>query len=269
MLPGYGHSLAVCASGLLLLTAFVAGVVADLVRRETFAPGAADLLRAAEAAAWALKWTALPLGLVLSLACARLYARMRREPSRFVGHRHARAGLAVTLAVFASLVTLVAVTVPERLRRRELARQAAGNALLYETDIALDRYKRRFGTYPATLSDLRRLEDPDGSLARLLGVIGAGDYRPETDIASLATGRAKARTKRRAAVLRARASGADDLPAGGIVLTNYELALPGEDRTLGTEDDLHIRDGLILDPARASKRGAAVDAGGAATPRPH
>jgi hypothetical protein len=267
-LPGYGHSFAVCAAGALLLLAFVAALVAALVEREAYAPGGEDLLRAAETAAWRLKWTALPAGLLLSVACSKLYARMRREPSRFVGHAHARAGLAVTLFVAVALTTLVGVTVPERLRRLELARRAADNALLYETDIALDRYRRRFGTYPAALSDLRRLEDPDGSVARLLEVIAAGDYRPETDIASLSAGRAKARSKRRATVIRARASGSDDLPGDTIVLTNYELALPGTDRLLGTEDDLYIRDGLILESGRTTARGLAVNAA-QGTPTPH
>jgi hypothetical protein len=267
-LPGYGHSFAVCAAGALLFAAFVATLVAALFEREAYAPGTEDIVRAAETAAWRLKWTALPAGLLLSFACSKLYARMRREPARFVGHRHARAGLAATLFVAVALSTLVGVTIPERLRRRELARRAADNALLYETDIALDRYRRRFGTYPATLSDLRRLDDRDGSIARLLGVIETGDYRPETDIASLSTGRARSRSKRRATVIRARASGSDDLPGDTIVLTNYELALPGSDRMLGTEDDLHIRDGLILESWPAPARGLTADTA-KGTPTPH
>jgi len=190
-LPGYGHAFAVCAAGLVLLVAFAFAVVAALLQRETFAPDLKSLLRAAETAAWRLKWTALPLALLLSFVSAKLYARMRREPARFVGHRHARAGFALTLVVALALAALIGITVPERLRARELARRAADNALLYETDIALDRYKSKFGTYPATISDLRRLEDADGSVARLLKIIAEGEYKPETDIASLNTGRAK------------------------------------------------------------------------------
>lgn len=256
-LPGYGHALAVCSAGVVLLVAFAFAVVAALLQRETFALGADNLLRAAETAAWRLKWTALPLALLLSFACARFYARMRREPARFVGHGHARAGLAVTFAVAVALTAFIGVTVPERLRARERALRAAENALLYEADIALDRYKSKFGTYPATISDLRRLEDPDGSVARLLNVIAAGEYKPETDIASLATGRAKARSKRRGTVIRARASNSDALPVDSIVLTNYEVTLPGRDSRLGTDDDLYIRDGRILDAPRASAKSAA------------
>lgn len=256
-LPGYGHALAVCAAGAVLLVAFAFAVVAALLQRETFAPDLKNLLRAAETAAWRLKWTALPLALLMSFASAKLYARMRREPARFVGHRHARAGFALTLVVAVALAAFIGITVPERLRARELARRAADNALLYETDIALDRYKSKFGTYPATISDLRRLEDADGSVARLLKVIAEGEYKPETDIASLNTGRAKARSKRRGAVIRARASNTDDLPGDAIVLTNYEVMLPGRDLLLGTEDDLYIRDGVILDAPRRAVRNAA------------
>lgn len=255
-LPGYGHALAVSAAGFVLLVVSFVALAAALLQRETFAPGARDLLRAAETAAWGLKWTALPASLLLSLACRRLYASMRREPARFVGHGHARRGLALTFAVALALTTFIAITVPERLRVRELARRAANNALLYETDIALGRYRKQFGTYPATISDLRRLEDPDGSVARLLSILAAGEYKPETDIASLTTGRAKARAKRRGGALRA--SRTDDLPGESIVLTNYEVALPGGDLLLGTDDDLHIRDGLILEaPPGAAPRPSA------------
>jgi len=256
-LPGYGHALAVSAAGVVLLAVFAFAVAAALLQRETFALGSDTLLGAAETAAWRLKWTALPLALLMLLVCSKLYARMRREPARFVGHSHARAGLALVFAVAVALAAFVGITVPERLRVRELARRAAENALLYETDIALDRYKREFGTYPSTISDLRRLEDADGSVARLLDVLAAGEYKPKTDIASLTTGRAKARSKRRGTVIRARASNSDDLPGGRIVLTNYEVTLPGRDRLLGTDDDLYIRDGLILDAKRAHAKGAA------------
>jgi hypothetical protein len=266
-LPGYGHALAVSFAGVVLLLVFFVALVAALVQRETFALGAGDLLRAAETAAWRLKWTALPACMLLSFVCSKLYAHMRREPARFVGHSHARAGLALTFAVGLALATFIGITVPERLRMRELARRAADNALLYETDIALGRYRREFGTYPATISDLRRLEDPDGSVARLLAIIEAGEYKPETDIASLTTGRAKARSKRRGTALRSRVTGSDDFPGDSIVLTNYELALPGGDRMLGTGDDLYIRDGLILDSPRPAAKG--TTAGSPTPPRPH
>lgn len=255
-LSSYGHALAVSAAGVILFVVSFVALVAALLQRETLSLGASDLLRAAETAAWRLKWTALPAAFLLSFACAKLYARMRREPARFIGHAHARRGLALTLFVAVALTTLIGITVPERLRVRELARRAAENALLYETDIALTRYRKQFGTYPATISDLRRLDDPDGSIARLLKTLAVGEYKPETDIASLTTGRAKARSKRRGTVIRAGASNADDFLGDGIVLTNYEVTLPGRDQLFGTDDDLYIRDGLILDTPRHASKGA-------------
>ncbi len=256
-LPSYGHALAVCAAGVVLLLAFFVALVSAMLQGEALSLGWKDFLRAAETAAWRLKWTALPFSLLLSFVCLKLYARMRREPARFVGHTHARAGLFLVFTVAVALTTFIGVTVPERLRVRELARRAADNALLYATDIALARYRKQFGTYPATISDLRRLEDRDGSVARLLSVIAAGEYKPETDIASLTTGRAGARSKRRGAVIRARASNYDDLLGDSIVLTNYEVTLPGLDRLIGTDDDLYIRDGVILDSPRPLAKRAA------------
>jgi hypothetical protein len=259
VLPSYGRALLLAASGAALALAFAAGVAGALLRRETLVLGFDSLVRAAEAAAWRLKWTALPLSLFAAAAGLKLYARVRREPARFAGRRVAAAGLAVTLSVAAALATLVAVTVPERLRRRESARQAGQRALLYAGDQALARYRARFGAYPASLSDLRRLDDPDCEISNLLVALGVSDYKPETDLASLAPGRAKGRAKRRGARVRAASSrSTDDLAEPGLALTNYELTLPGPDQLLGTEDDLRIRDGRILEGPRA---------GAAATPR--
>lgn len=245
-LPGYGHAFAVSAAGLLLTLALVVAFVVALVEHESLSFTPSALLRAAETAAWRLKWSALPIAFALALVCARLYARLRRDPARHTGRGFARVGLALTIVVALAVSTLIGVTVPERLRMRELGRRAADNAQLYAVDLALSRYRQRFGTYPAMLEDLRRLEDADGSVAQLLAVAGAGEYKPETDIASLSTSQAKARGRRRgSAIQRGRAS-ADDMPGASIVLTDYKLTLPGRDKLLGTEDDVHIRDGVIV-----------------------
>ena len=251
-LPGYGHALFLSAAGALAALLFAAAVAASLLRRESLVFSFDSLLRAAEAAAWRLKWTVLPVTALAAALGAKLYARMRREPARFVGHRAARAGLALTLAVAVALAALVAVTVPERLRRRELARQAAGRALLYASEQALARYRARFGTYPAALSDLRRLDDPDCQISNLLAVIEAGEYKPEAALASLAGGRGRGRSKKSARTRTVAARSTDDLADPGLALTNYELTLPGRDQLLGTADDLRIRDGRVLEGPRAA-----------------
>src|SRR5256885_9183265 len=62
---------------------------------------------------------------------------------------------------------------------------------------------------------------PRSTLFPYTTLFRSGEYKPETDIASLSTGRAKARNRRRGSALRGRA-GADDLPDTGIVLTRSE-----------------------------------------------
>jgi len=246
-LPGYGRALASLGAGLALAVAALAAFFGALLRRETFSLAPSALLRAGETAAWELKWTALPLALVCACACARACRRIRLEPARFTGLRLARAGAATTIAVGLLLAALVGVTIPERLRRREIARRAAENALLYASDQALARYRARFGSYPAHASDLKRIDDPTCELAAVVALLEAGEYKPETDLASLSTGRGKARGRRTTALVRARgAKNADDSMDAGLVLTNYELVLPGRDRLLGTADDLRLRDGRIV-----------------------
>lgn len=247
VLPGYGRALLLSAAGALLALSFAAGVAAALLRRETFALGLDSLLRAAQTAAWRLKWTALPLSVVASVVGLKLYAGMRRAPSRFVGRRAAAAGLALTMCVALALSALVGASVPERMRRRELARRAEARVLLHTTEQALARYRARFGTLPASLADLRRLDDPDCAISNLLVALGEGDYRPEADLASTAVG-GGGRTRRR--TTRARAASTDDLAAPGLALTNYELTMPGPDQLFGTADDLRLRDGRVLEGPR-------------------
>jgi hypothetical protein len=260
-LPGYGHAFWLAAAGAVAALAFAASVAGALLRRETLGLSFGSLLRAGEAAAWGLKWSLLPLSFVATFVGLKVYARMRREPQRFVGHGAARAGLALVAAVAVALAALVGVTVPERLRRRELARQAEGRALLYATDQALARYRARFGAYPASVYDLRRLDDPTCEISNLLVVLEAGEYKPQADLASLADGRAKGRARRKGARPRTvTASATDDLAGAGLALTNYELTLPGRDQILGTADDLRLRDGRIIEGPRSAStppRGAA------------
>jgi hypothetical protein len=269
-LPGYGPAFFVGATGALSFLSFLVALCAALFERETFTLDTGALARAAETAAWRLKLSALPATIAAAFVSLKLYARMRREPSRFVGMKAARAGLALTALTAVALASLVGVTVPERLRRRELARRAAENALLYAGDQALARYRARFGTYPATLGDLRRLDDPNCELAASLEALGATEYKAETDLASLSTAGSKGGGKRRSARTRnVSARNTDDLPGAGLALTNYELTLPGRDKVLGTEDDLRIHDGRIVEPGSRPAAGTRQHAPAAAGRRAH
>ncbi|HEX5708813.1 MAG TPA: hypothetical protein VFX96_16055 [Pyrinomonadaceae bacterium] len=244
-LPSYGASLASILGGALLVSVFLATFVVALAGRETFSLAPSVLLASAEQAAWRLRWTLLPASLIASLVTARALSRMRREPQSFTGLGAARAGVVASVAVAVAVAALVLVTVPERLRRRELARRAADNAVLYAVDRALHEYRVTFGSYPATPSDLRRLPRTDCSIEEVVARLEAGSYEPRVEVASLDA--ARGRKGRNARARRARST--DDVSGAGLTLTNYELVLPGRDRLLGTADDLRIRDGLILDSA--------------------
>jgi hypothetical protein len=251
-LPAIGPAFFAAASGLLLVVAFAASTVAVLLRRETLSLDFWAVAVAAQQAAWRMKLTLLPASLVAAWAVLRARRTMRREPARFAGHGAARAGFALSALVAASLASLVLLSVPEQLRRRELARRAADEAVLYATDRVLYAYRARFGTYPASAADLRRLPDPDGSVARAASMLEAGSYSPEAEVAELAPTSGR---RRRAAQARVRrASARDDSTTDGITLTTYEAVLPGRDKVLGTDDDLRIAGGRLLKPGESARR---------------
>ena len=260
-LPSYAYAIGAVAAGLVLVAAFAAAFVSTLLQFEIESLASFDgqlLWRVAEKTAWRLKWTALPLSLVAVWACARFSRGVRREPARFAGLRFVRAGMVASALVAAALLTLIGVTVPERLERRELARRAADNALLYASDQLLSEYRRRFHTLPASVADLRKIDDPDCTFAQVIAELELGDYKPETDLASLSPQIERSRKSRRPARVRnASARSTDDLPDANLSLTNYELALPGRDRIIGTDDDIRIRDGLILEPSKEAGGDAA------------
>ena len=56
----------------------------------------------------------------------------------------------------------------------------------------------------------------------------------------------KSRTLRGAVIRNASLDTTDDLPGEGLSFTNYDLRLPGADKLMGTEDDLIVRDGVII-----------------------
>jgi hypothetical protein len=49
-----------------------------------------------------------------------------------------------------------------------------------------------------------------------------------------------------AALKNASLSTPEEPPSGGLAFTNYDLPLPGEDGIYGTEDDLILRDGVVM-----------------------
>jgi hypothetical protein len=257
-LPVYGLTAAVAGAGLVVALAFAASTAFALFERKPFSLDLWNVVAAAETSAWRLKWLLLPLSVAAFVGGARALMHVSREPSRFAGVRCALGGLATSAMVAAAMLTLIGVTVPARLRQHALALEAARNAEAYDAVKALLEYQQQYGTLPTSAEELKKLPDPDGTMARAALMIASGRYEPESTIASLPSasksrGRRSTNVTVRPVSLRA---GSEEPQGEPLSFTNYTLRLAGADKKLGTPDDLLIRDGMILPapPAGQSTR---------------
>jgi len=265
-LPSFGRSLILVVTGSLLMLLFLVQTVSSFTQKlpaskttkEAFYTAGVSAFEfwmwvgAAQTAAWRLKWIAIPITVLVLLAGGRLYRSIKGSPTRFCGLRYARRGYGAAAAFPLLILILIGITVPERLRQRNLGIEAGINAAGYRVDRAFDEYKKEFETLPSNLSDLRRLPDPDGSLSAALNQLEAKGYKPGAELAAAPS--KKPRPLRGAAILNASSDSADDAPTERISFTNYELQLPGPDKLLDTEDDLIMRDGLITKASETTRR---------------
>jgi hypothetical protein len=199
----------------------------------------------------------IPLTVLVLFGTRKLYRSMLAEPSRFCGQRYARRGYVVSAAVPLLVLILIGVTVPERLRQRQLGIEAGFKAQGYRIDRALREYREAFGTLPSDVRDLGNLPDADGSLAAALKNVDSAGYTVNSEVASVPT--KKPRPLRGAVILNASvAPAADETLTGGFSFTNYELRLPGPDKLLNTDDDLIVRDGVTYRTSELPRRGASA-----------
>ena len=219
-------------------------------------------IAAAETAAWRLKWVAIPVTVLVLWGSRKLYRSILISPSRFCGLRYARRGYLASATVPLLILILIGVTVPERLRRRQLGFEAGQYAQAYALDRALLQYRAQFGKIPNELNDLRQVPDPDGSIAAALSNLDPltypTAYRPGADVAAVP--KQKPRPLRGAAIRNASLNIPTDDSLGdslgeGLAFTTYEIRLPGLDKLLGTEDDLIVRDGVITKASETPRRG--------------
>ncbi len=265
-LPSFGRSLILAVTGTLLVLIFIVQTISSFseklptektTKEAFYAMGAVafDYLRwftAAQTAAWQLKWLMIPVAFGVLFGARKMYRSIVAAPTRFCGRKAALRGYIASAAVPLVVLVLIGVTVPERLRNRNLGIEAGFNAQGYRIDRALTDYQKEFGTLPGSLSDLKRLPDTDGSLAAALVNLDTSSYKPGTDLAVAPS--KNPRPLRGAVILIASSETADDAPTERISFTNYELPLPGADKQLGTEDDLIVRDGLITKASETPRR---------------
>ena len=253
-LPSYGRSLVLAVGGSLVVLVFVVETLIAFFQRTPDSYGFWNWVAAGETAAWRLKWISIPVLIATFWLGRKLYQSILLQPGKFCGVKYARNGLVASATVVMLIALLIGVTVPARMRHRELAKDAAFRGHGYVIDRAFTEYKIKYKTYPAELNDLlERLPDPDGSLAAALATIDPSAYRPSADVAAVTT--EKSRRLRGAVIRNASLSATDDTPAGGLAFTNYVLRLPGEDKITGTDDDWVVRDGMVMRLADVAKGG--------------
>jgi hypothetical protein len=254
-LPSYGRALVLAVSGSLLVLVFLTQTIIAFFQRTSDSFGFWSWVAAGETAAWRLKWVSIPVLFVTLWFGRKLYRSIKLQPERFCGIKHARRGLLASSIVALLIALLIGVTVPARLRHRQLAKEAAIRAQAYTIERALFEYKVKYQTYPAEVKDLlERIPDPDGTLAAALSNVDPTSYDPSADFAANAT--EKPRNLRGVVIKKTSLSSAtDDMPSGGLSFTNYRLPLPGEDKIMGNEDDWILRDGMIMKQSDTAKGG--------------
>ena len=202
-------------------------------------------IAAAETAAWHVKWVSIPIMFVTLWFGRKIYRSIRSQPQQFCGVKYARGGLLAATTVALLIALLIGITVPARLRQRQMAKEAAIRAYWHTFEAAVLEYRARYDTYPADLKELRdRVPDPYGTLAEALDHMDPNGYHPYGDIA--VAGVEKSRRLRGVAIRNASLTTGDDTPPSGFAFTKFELRLPGEDGILGNEDDWIGRDGVLV-----------------------
>ncbi|MBI3949826.1 MAG: hypothetical protein HY314_05170 [Acidobacteria bacterium] len=166
----------------------------------------------------------LPVVMVATfLACCGLRLASRR-PSEYGGARLSRYCLALSLLLFLLDGGALAGRLPDMLESRKLKQRAYTEAMMYKLNLAVAKYREQYGAYPERLIDLQEM-DPT-----MRPVLDYWDhalvYTPmSSDVASRVS---------------------------PVPFQNYELISRGGDGILGTEDDIVMRDGLMI-PASSSE----------------
>jgi hypothetical protein len=245
-LPSYGRAVIVAGGGLAMSGVFVASVIAALVGFGAFPPRFWSIVAAGEVASWRLKWVMIPTAIIVLWGGARIIRSIKASPSKFIGLRAARMGFAASGLVTLLIATLISLTIPVRLERRQWSIEAGDYARYYTRARALLEYRDLHGTLPAQddlIKELGTLPDPDGSIAEALRSSDVSGYEASTVVAATSA-KSKSPVQRGSAIRNAdTASG--PVTERGVSFTSYKWRLPGDDKILNTDDDVILQDGII------------------------
>jgi len=246
-LPSYGRAVIVSAGGVAMSGVFLASVIFALIEFKGFPPRFGSIVNAGEVASWRLRWVMLPVSMFVLWGGARIIRSIKANPGNFIGLRAARVGFVASALVTLMIASLIGITIPVRLERRQWAIEAAANVPGYTLARALLEYRDLHGTLPAQedlVKELGSLPDPDGSIAEALRNLDVGGYELRSSVIAAASTKSKSLVPRGSAFRNA-APGADPAIDRGVSLTSYKWRLPGEDKILGNDDDVVLQDGLI------------------------
>ncbi|MGQ0761848.1 MAG: hypothetical protein ACT4OT_07520 [Acidobacteriota bacterium] len=243
-LVSFGPAALAALGGGLMLVGFLASTTVVWVVSKSAALNLGTIVAAGQTAAWQLKWFSVPVAIAVIWGGSRSLRTIRKSPADFGGLRLARGGFSAAILATLIVATLIGVTVPERLRRRQWGIEAAEKATAYTLSRAMLEYRELHGKLPPqdeVITQLRTLPDPDGSIAEALQIVPLDGYEATTVLAAAS----KSKTIARGTALRnVSMTSAADAPS--VSFTNYQLRLPGSDKKMNTEDDLIIRDGLVM-----------------------
>jgi hypothetical protein len=247
-LRSYGRAVGVAAAGVAMSGVFMASMIAALVQFGTFPPRFWSLVSAGEVAAWRLKWAMIPVSIIVLWGSARIIRSIKASPAKFMGLRAARLGFGASALVTFLIALLIGITMPVRLERRQWGFEAAEKVPAYTIARAILEYRELHGTPPLdsdkVAAELRTLPDPDGSIAEALRHFDANGYQVGTVLASAST-KSKSLVAQGSAIRNASMTVAPTTDHG-VSFNSYELRLAGPDKILNNEDDIIIREGVVM-----------------------
>lgn len=259
-LRSYGRAVSVAAAGVAMSGVFLASVIAALIEFGTFPPRFWSIVSAGEVAAWRLKWATLPVAIIVLWGSARIIRSIKASPNRFMGLRAARLGFGASALVTFLIAILIGITMPVRMERRQWGVEAAENVPAYTIARAMLEYRELHGTPPQdgdkVATELRTLPDPDGSIAYALSFYDSNGYQVGTVLAAAST-KSKSLSTRGSAIRNASMTVAPTTDHG-VSFTSYELRLAGPDKILNNDDDIIIREGVVMKVSDLSSQPGAL-----------
>jgi hypothetical protein len=162
---------------------------------------------------------AVPLSLAGIWLARRALRLIKSDSASFGGIKVARASYCLSIGLLVVFSAVSVSSIPRAIATRSAKRVAATRALMYELHSrGLQRYYKEYGNYPGELGDLSRVNasgTPQSDYWER-----NFEYKPVAVIAS---------------------------KGSGISLSDYKLISSGPDGKFGTEDDIIMIDGVIIE----------------------